>query len=461
MFRVRRDAAAPAAPSPPAAGASLAPAAGAPSSAPSPPPSTSQRPETSARREHSLLSLLELSNELSASLDLFEIADLGLFHLMGHFGSARGALWLFPDDQSGDAVLVRSHGIAEPVARAVGSLWTRWLADRLGAVHEPVLLSELGEVATGPGLGLAHDSDIALFAPVLARGRFLGLLALGRRVGGEKYGVLDLEILQASVNLLGGAVENNLLVNRMFENNRQLRLANEKLEGIDRLKSEFLRNLNHELKTPLTIMIAYLDSLLSQETEDGPRRAHLRQVHEQTAKLQGMMMNLLDFSKLVRSELDVRPEPTDVVHVVRTFHEERRPGVARGLRELRFTAAAAVPPALCDPERLVQVLDALVDNATKFTPQGARIRLRAESATVHDREWVRVQVADDGPGIPPELLSVIFEEFRQGDGSATRARGGMGLGLPLARRVVREMGGALDVESKMGSGATFTILLPV
>lgn len=413
-----------------------------------------------ARREHSLLALLELSNELTASLDLFEIADLGLFNLMGHFGSSKSALWLFPEEEGGDAVLLRSHGIPELVARAVGATWMRWITDRLGAVHEPVLLAELGEIATASGLGLAHDNDIALFAPVLARGRFLGLLALGRRVGGEKYGALDLEILQASVNLLGSAIENNHLVNRVMENNRRLRQTNEKHEELDRLKSEFLRNLNHELKTPLTIMIAYLDSLLAQESENGQRRSHLAQVREQTVKLQGMMLNLLDFSKLLRNELDLRSERTDLAHLVATFHRERRPGVTAGLRELKVSSAAGAPPALCDPARLIQVLDALVENATKFTPQGSQIHLRVDTMQAAGREWVRVQVSDNGTGIPAERLPFIFDSFRQGDGSETRTQGGIGMGLALAKRIVEEMGGTLGVQSEMGRGTTFSLLLP-
>ncbi len=414
-----------------------------------------------ARREHSLLALLELSNELSASLDLFEIADLGLFNLMGHFGCARSAIWLYPEDERVEAVLVRAHGISDPVARAVGAVWTPWLTARLGAVHEPVLLGELGEIATAPGMSLAEESEVAMFAPVLSRGRLLGFLALGRRVGGEKYGVLDLEVIQASVNLLGAAIENNHLVNRVMENNRVLRQTNEKHEELDRLKSDFLRNLNHELKTPLTIMIAFLDSLLAQEAPDGARRAHLVQVREQSAKLQGMLLNLLDFSRLLRHEFDLRLERTDAQILLQRYFRERRPGIASGLRELKLTTGAQVPPAICDAERIVRILDALVDNAAKFTPQGAQIHLRLDAVHERERDWVRIQVCDNGPGIPEDRLPVIFDSFRQGDGSATRAHGGIGIGLALAKKLVEEMAGSLAVESTIGKGTTFNVMLPV
>jgi signal transduction histidine kinase len=296
---------------------------------------------------------------------------------------------------------------------------------------------------------------------VLSRGRLLGYLALGRRVGGEKYGALDSEVLQASVSLLGASIENNVLVNRVMESNRILRQTNEKHEELDRLKSEFLRNLNHELKTPLTVMIAFLDSLLSQEPADGSRRAHLVQVREQTARLQGMLLNLLDFSKLLRHEFDLRIERTDVHAMLQRFFRERRPGIASGLRELKLSAASQVPPALCDPERLIRILDALVDNAAKFTPEGSQIHLRLDSAQDRGHDWVRIQVSDNGPGMPQEYLSSIFDSFRQGDGSATRSHGGIGIGLAFAKKLIEEMNGSLGVESTIGQGATFTVMLPV
>lgn len=413
------------------------------------------------RREHSLLSLLELSNELGGSLDLFEVADLALFNLMGHFGVSRGALWVLPEEKGEEAVLLRAHGVAEPVARAVGAVWAKWLTRRMGGLSEPLIVAELGDLASVPGLQLAQECELAIFCPIHSRGRFLGLLALGKRVGGEKYGTLEIEVLQASVNLVGSALENNLLVNRVMENNRTLRLANEKHEELDRLKSEFLRNLNHELKTPLTIMIAYLDGLLGQEPEAGSRRPHLLQVREQTAKLQGMVLNLLDFSKLIRNELEVKVQRADLSVLVQAFHRDRRPGVAAGLRELRVACASQVPPGLCDPDRLFQVLDALVQNASKFTAPGAQILLRVDTTEADGRECVRIQVSDNGPGIPADRLPFIFDSFRQGDGSATRSQGGIGIGLALSKHIVAEMGGRLSVESEIGQGTTFTILLPI
>jgi len=409
--------------------------------------------------ELSLLSFLELSQELNARMDLFEIADAALYNLLGHFGCSRGAFWVLPEDAGRDPVLVRSQGVPEPAARALGCMWTEWLTRQAGGVLEPVLVSELEDVVGVAQLALARDNGITLFAPVAARRSVLGLVALGRRVSGRDFNALDREILVASLNLLGVSIESTRLYNHAIENNRRLRKANEQLQELDRLKSEFLRNMNHELRTPLTIMIAYLDSVLASEPE-GQKREHLEVVHEQTAKLHGLLLNLLDFGQLLEDRLTIELTRGDLREALAAFYEERRPGVAADLREFRFSAASAPAVALFERERLLQIVDCLVDNAVKFTPRGTLIHLRLDPVTVGGVDWIRIEVTDDGPGISGDRLPVIFDSFRQGDGSETREHGGLGMGLAFAKRLTEKMNGRLEVQSEIGKGSTFSLYLP-
>jgi len=415
--------------------------------------------EAGAHREHSLSSLLELSNELSASLDLYGVVDSALFNIMGHFGSSRIGLWILPDRSKKSAVLLRCHGISTAVARGIGAVWTPWLLSRTDGNQDPVLVAELRDLAPTPGVNLAERNGIAAFAPVLAQGEVDGVVALGRRVGGTSYGPADLELLHASLNLLGGAIENIFLHDRMAETNRQLRRANDELEGLDQMKSQFLQNMNHELRTPLTIMIGYLETLMGEE-EESPHRQHLQVVVEQAMKLEGMLLNLLDLSKLVKDKFDIRATPGDIKSLLESYFEDRRPGISAGLRESRFFCTPGLPTAIYDRRQLVKILDCLVDNAVKFTPQGAHIHLRAAADPVDGREWVRIDVEDDGPGIDREHLAHIFEPFRQVDGSTTRAYGGMGMGLALAKLLAEKMNGSLEVASLAGRGATFSLRLP-
>ncbi len=412
------------------------------------------------RREHSLVSLIELLNALNVSMDLYEIADIVLFNLMGHFGCSRAAVWLLPRDPSEDVVLVRCHGISRRMAQTVGAVWSRWLTNHLGQIREPILLRSIVDIVGAAELKLAEDNDLALFAPVFSQGEFLGFVALGRRVAGEEYRTRELDVLQASLNLLGVGFENTRQYNRAVESNRQLRETNEKLREVDELKSEFLRNTNHEVRTPLCIINGYLDMLHGNADLPPTCREHVDVLRQQVASLQGMLMNLIDYSKLMVDDLEVNVRHGDPVSALKSYYESRRPGIAVELREFKFSAASQLPGALCDPERVVQIVEALVENAVKYTPQGSHIHLRVDSEERDGTTWLAVRVEDDGPGIPAERLNRIFESFVQGDGSVTREVGGMGLGLSLARSLAEKMGGRLEVTSEIGRGTTFTLLLP-
>ena len=124
-------------------------------------------------------------------------------------------------------------------------------------------------------------------------------------------------------------------------------------------------------------------------------------------------------------------------------------------------AAPDLPLARFDRQRLLQLLDALVDNAVKFTPEGTRIEIRVSPDESHDGSRIRIDVTDDGPGIPPEHMKDLFDSFSQVDGSATRRVGGMGLGLAFANRLAERMNGVLAARSEPGTGSTFSLFLPV
>jgi len=146
--------------------------------------------------------------------------------------------------------------------------------------------------------------------------------------------------------------------------------------------------------------------------------------------------------------------------LITSFYRERHPGVAESLHEFSLEIEDGIHWAQFDAQRLRQILDALVDNAVKFTPAGSHVKLRLSQEKRRSELWARIDLIDDGPGIPPERLPNIFDSFRQGDGSSTRSVGGMGMGLAYSRKLAESMGGWLDAESEMGRGTTFTLYLP-
>lgn len=413
-----------------------------------------------AMREHTLVSLFELSQDLSISLDLFSVADLVLFNVMGQFGTSRSAMWMVSDQDPRVPILIRSHGVPRHMARALGAVCTALVVQHFTKHPRPMSVSELEPIVGLGGPMMLERAEIQLFAPILARKEVLGVVALGPRIGGEPYGELEFDSLQTSLSMVGVAIENMSLYNRMLENNRQLRNANDELTKLDRLKSEFLSNVNHELRTPLTCIIAYVDSLLEVKPSREQYDKFLGIVMQEALKLKGLLENLLTFAAASQNRLQVTRMTGDVSLPLARYCDERIPGVSECLRELVWRCEARPLIASYDEQGMIQVVDALVENAVKFTTEGSRIELRASLETRDETSWIRIDVEDDGPGIPADKLPTLFDSFRQGDGSSTRTVGGMGIGLAMAKHLATAMGGRLSVTSEIGKGSDFTLLLP-
>lgn len=412
-----------------------------------------------AKREYSLLALVELSQELMLSQDLFGAAEIFLLNLMGHLRPSGACLWLFAEGAR-EPVLVGTHGVRREDARALMADCAPGLLARPRANGAPLTFEELNRSGNGSLRQLADRAGLHLLVPITAEDELLGLLAIGRTEDGHPYSDLDLEVLRASVAIAGMSFRNGRISGRLIEQNRELRLANERLKDLDRLKSEFLANVNHEFRTPLTTIMATLDCLASLQL-DAPSLELLHPAQEEARKLRTLIENVLTLSEVGTDSSALDLVEGDVARMVEEYHRERLPGMTSSLREFTFSQGTGNLRARFDEGRLIDVLDAIVDNAVKFTPSGSAIQLRVGRVTFDGEQWVRIEVADNGPGIPAEDLPALFESFRQADGSSTRKVGGMGIGLSLARGLTERCGGRLEATSKPGSGSTFSVLLPV
>ena len=299
-----------------------------------------------------------------------------------------------------------------------------------------------------------------MFASLHTGSEQLGWLAIGPRVDGSPYTAEDLQALEAALGIVAVSLENARLYNRTREVNRQLRATNDNLSELDRLKNEFLRNVNHELRTPLAVVLASLDLAVAQGPREPRMQALLEASLNQSRKLHGLIENLLTFSDVKNARLNLDITQQDATALIGACVTERLPGVTEGLRELSFRRAEHVAPARFDTTRLLQIVNELIDNAVKFTPRGSHIEVLVDDCTIDGADWVRVEVHDDGPGVSAERASAMFNSFEQGDGSMTRAAGGLGMGLAFARTLAERMGGRLTLESEVGHGCTFRLLIP-
>jgi PAS domain S-box-containing protein len=229
-------------------------------------------------------------------------------------------------------------------------------------------------------------------------------------------------------------------------------------EEADRAREAFLGNVSHELRTPLSALLGWTHVLLhSSPDETGVRRAHA--AIERSARAQIKLVDdILDASRMLAGKLQLDKEAIDFSQAVSAAVLTLRPSVEGRSIALETIESPEPLPVLADPDRLQQVIWNLVSNAIKFTPTGGRIEVRTERIG----DEAVLSVMDTGAGIEPEFLPRVFERFSQADRSLTRAHGGLGLGLAIARHIVLSHGGTIAAASAgRGQGATFRVTVPV
>src|SRR6266478_2634364 len=238
--------------------------------------------------------------------------------------------------------------------------------------------------------------------------------------------------------------------------NQELELRNREVQRATQMKSKFLASMSHELRTPLNAIVGFSD-LLAEQTAgqlNDKQKRFVNHIKQGSSHLLQLINDILDLSKIEAGQLELRSEEFLVKdalpEVLSTIHPL---AMAKSIRvEQKMESNSLVKS---DRVRFKQILYNLLSNAVKFTPKDGLISI--ECGDVWD--FVRVSVADTGIGIRPEDQRVVFEEFRQIEGSADRAQEGTGLGLAITKRLVEQQGGQISVESELGKGSRFTFTL--
>jgi signal transduction histidine kinase len=243
---------------------------------------------------------------------------------------------------------------------------------------------------------------------------------------------------------------------QLDKSSKALEESNQKLVELDKVKSGLFANISHELRTPLTLLLAPLERLIHQEHLNGETKDLLVTMHSNGMRLLKLINDLLDLVRLESGRMEVRSDPLDVTEFIK--------GLASAVRQVaedkRLRFSTEVDPklgtVLADRDKLDKIVLNLVFNAIKFTPAGGRLDLRVEKVG----EWMILEVADSGMGIPEKSLPYVFDRFWQADGSAKRKYQGVGIGLALVKEFVEIQGGHVRVTSQEGKGTTFTVTMP-
>ncbi|HWR14470.1 MAG TPA: ATP-binding protein [Terriglobales bacterium] len=309
----------------------------------------------------------------------------------------------------------------------------------------------------------ASEQGMRSFAvvPGIGNGRLSCVLVAHN--GGQEYEfhASALRYLQALAAQCALALSNATLFSRLQQNNLELEAANRKLRELDRLRTQFLSIASHELRTPLTIVMGY-NSMLKESLADRANEDEKELIGESVTacqKLIRMVNSMLDLTQMDAGKMRTEFRATDLIALISAVATLFQAEAANRGIHLGMEVPSKLPKLLVDPDQIEQVVINLVGNALKFTDRGGQIHLALRYDT--EAETVSIAVSDTGAGIAPEDQEVIFDEYAQLEKRAKKSsREGTGLGLAIVKRIVEAHSGAVGVESTVGKGSTFTIVLP-
>lgn len=386
-----------------------------------------------------------------------------------HGDAARQGLRLAPEEMrrilAGETVVRRGvfRGRFEAPVISVG-LPLLTAEGPAGAIflHSPVV---------GVRAGLLPLLRLLAFSGLAAAALALGLsLGLSRRLASPLH-----DMSEAAQDLARGRFDRRVRLPAADDEVRRLAVSfNDmaaRLGDLERLRREFIADVSHELRSPLTSMRGFLQGILDGTVPEAEREHYLGLAFDETRRLSRLVNDLLDLAALESGDVTFEPDDLDPREVLERAAAKMAPqAAARGLVLRVEPPGGDVPAVRADPDRLEQVLINLLDNAIRFTPEGGTVTLSARPAGEEAEEpgrgtagaagAVEIAVRDTGPGIPPEDLGRIWERFYKGDRARTRSKGGTGLGLAIARALVERQGGSIRAESRPGEGTAFFVTLP-
>jgi len=432
---------------------------------------------TQALREYSQTTATILSVEQLAAVAVGTVAEV--------LGVRRGALLVVTETERGGLRLEPVAGLGEVTQEPLELEPISPILARLREQDAPIFQYEvehhpvLREAASKEREWL-RALEMEVYLPVRSQDELVGLLALGPQRGGEPYGPHHVEFLTLLAHQTAVALQNARLVEglrtlnvRITQLNENLRAAYERLERLDRAKTDFLTIASHELRTPLAQVRGYVD-ILAELAETGTLMPNqvlriAENISRPTRRLEKIINAMLDASQIDTEGLTLHFAPTTLVSTMRLAIEPWLPALEERGITLTTQGLEEIAPINGDMERLRQAFSNLISNAIKFTPDGGRISIAARPL---DEEHFEVTIADTGIGISRADQELIFEKFYRVGSVTLHSSGefkfkgaGPGLGLPIARGVIEGHGGCIWVESEgydeeRCPGSTFHIVLP-
>jgi signal transduction histidine kinase len=413
-----------------------------------------ERTRDLAQSVRELKALEEIGRAVASSLDLKAVLATIVTRAVELVHADAGAIYSYTESEQ-TLILAEAYGLDAGFVEAVRSIHgeeARSVMGTVAAARDSILIPDLSARQDYPhrDVTLAAGFNSALVIPLVGPDEILGALVVLRKPTGE-FPANTGGLMQTFAHQSVLAMHNARLFHEIEEKSHQLATANAH-------KSQFFANMSHELRTPLNAVLGYSELLVDGLYGSLPDKAKdvLGRIQVNGKHLLGLINDVLDFSKAEAGQLSLGLEEYSMKSLVESVIASTESlAHAKGLA-LQAVVDNDLPTGRGDDRRLKQVLLNIVGNAIKFSDAG-EVEIRACAA---DGQF-KVAVRDSGPGIAPEDQARIFEEFQQVDSSSTRQKGGTGLGLAISKRIIGLHGGSISVESALGAGSTFHIVLPI
>jgi signal transduction histidine kinase len=324
-----------------------------------------------------------------------------------------------------------------------------------------------GEVTTDPRFQSKRVAWLCAFdamrselvLPLVFDREVRGFVSFGAKRSRREYSADDLRLLSALTDQLALSLENGRLFEASVDALGRVEATNKKLLEMDKVKKQFVANVCHELRTPVSTIIGYGEVLLD-DSFAGNRRAMLERLVNNGQELTQLMDNLLNFSRMEADTVFTQFEVVKLKEILQALQMMTQRLIRERPIEFKLNLEAAIETIESDGQKLQQILAELLTNAVKFTEKG-KIEVSVRKIARAENSSVEIAIADTGIGIEEGHREIIFDDFRQLDGSSTRKYGGTGLGLSLCRKLAGALGGQIRVTSEVGMGSVFTLLLPL
>ncbi len=387
--------------------------------------------------------LYEIGKDVNASLDVARTLHF-IVSQAAVLSHARMGLLFRRRENTGTLVAETGFGPAAPLVGSATVRTGRGVIGRVAETLEPACAGDEDPRSFGEEFLSDLNVTTVLAVPLQHKGGLLGVLTVMEKEGGA-FTEEDRALLESFASQAGMALGNA----ELYETAREL----------DRMKSEFVAVVSHEVRTPLTAIQGSLELVLDKRYFEmtAKMRELLTICQTNVERLRLLINDILDFSKIDASRLSLSFSPMllgdlaeEVVASVEAVAGQK--GIA-----VRLITEPDVPPVQADRMRVGQVLANLLGNALKFTPAGGEVGVEVSAAPAGGVQCV---VSDTGPGIAPENLGKLFQKFQQIDSSLTRKQGGTGLGLVISKGLIEGHGGRIWVESQVGAGSRFCFTLP-